>query len=577
MNANAKFGIFYHDTGTGKTCQIINQISIFQKRVTNFLVLVPNSTIIPQFRHDLIKSCPPNMRSNIPLNIYVSTLNEASSKKFILPEGETVLFYDEAHTIKSVNMSVGINRTKPTNTLLKVYALSDKFNITHSFALTATPMIDSPRELVNILGTMAILAKVDVSELPNMRTLNNPKQFEEKLEEILRWFRSKGAYLSRKKLRTNNVSFPNKDVSQSYFDPYDDLFVTPVEIETRSLNAQRNESIRKKITKENFNQYGKISWNTGFQRATRLCLEDKLPQILKMCKKQKGKSPVLIYSKFKENGVNIIQEHLLENEFTKVSVLTGDVAAKNITSEMEKYNSKENKNGSVIEVMLITGRMATGYNFRNTQLMILVEPDYNPGVLQQAMGRVIRRNIFNNERGHVTIVGLLSVSPDKNQMTLDEQLYAILISKLHYIRKAQLIFENMSIEKIGMNVVQKTANRPPNRFNLTSALKQNLKLSNEKVAQYPRSVKNMILQQFKNIKNKTKNEKILKEAQNEINKLNGCLLKTEIGGNNPMESRKYVCNLKKIKNKLEYLSRKANPPKENRKPVMTRKSTRLLK
>lgn len=562
----AKFGIYFHDTGTGKTCQIISQISSFQKVVLNFLVLIPNSTIVPQFQHDLIKSCTPFVDPQTPFNIFVSTLHEATTKSFVMPAGKTAVFFDEAHSIKG-------------NTALKVYALGRKFDISHAFALTATPMIDSPRELINILGSMALLAGVDVSDLPSMRLLDDHTQFETKFKDILLYFRSKGALLSRNRLKTNNVAFPTKDVSQSYFDPYTMSKVSPLKITTSSLNAQRNASIRKNITIEKFQQYGKIAWNSGFQNATRMCLNDKLPTIAALCKRRVGKSPVLIYSKFKENGVHIIYTHLVQNGFKNVSMLTGDSPTRTIIAEMRKYNSIENRNGSLTQVMLITGRMATGYNFRNTQLMVLVEPDYNPGTLQQAMGRVIRRNIFNNTRGHVTVVGLMSTSPDKNQMTLDEQLYSVLLSKLEFIRIASRVFDQVSYEKIGLaHRILQIPERPANAFNLTSALQRSMKLNNKQVKNYEHQTRTMMMNMLQAIKNKSRNQKILNQAQREVKKLDGCLKNIQMGGNNPLEEQRKVCNLKSIKNKLNYLYRISGDPQKNRSKVsMSKKRVRLLK
>ena len=109
---------------------------IFQKIVSNILVLVPNKTIIPQFQKDLAITCPPLVNKTIPLNLYITTLHEASTKEFTMLPGSTVVFFDEAHAIKSVNLSIGLNQLKTTNTMLKVYSLAHKFSITHAFALS---------------------------------------------------------------------------------------------------------------------------------------------------------------------------------------------------------------------------------------------------------------------------------------------------------------------------------------------------------------------------------------------------------------------------------------------------------
>lgn len=573
MNGTSRFGIFYHDTGTGKTCEIIKQIKHFQKLVTNILVLIPNKTIIPQFQRNFSETCPPNLNKKLPLNLFITTLNEASSPGFSMKKGTTVVFFDEAHAIKSVNLSLPMNKLKTTNTMLKFHSLTQKFNITHAFALTATPMIDSPRELINILGSMAYLANVPIDPLPDLRVLNTIENFENKFEEILLWFRSKGGYLSRKKLLTNNNAFPLKNVSQSYFDPYSNAGTTPFEIITKKIKKHENLSTRKNISRSAFNQYKILAWSNQAQNAIYLSLQDKLPVILEMCKTYRGKSPVLIYSKFKEKGVLPIASYLLQKKVANIVVLTGDSSPKEIQEKMNIYNDPSNHNGSLISVMLITARMATGYNFRNTQLMILVEPDYNPGVLQQAMGRVIRRKIFDNAhgRGSTKIVGLLSVSPNKTQMTIDQQMHELLMYKLGYMKQASAVFDKVSVESIGLENNPNASTRGKNRFNLKAALKHNLKLSNENMKNYPKAIRLLFNVKLQEIKNVTKNENIINEANAEYAKLNNCLSEINLPGNNPLQKRKKVCNFKKVYNKLMYIKQKAQVRQPNPKKQTSKK------
>ena len=70
---DAKFGLFYHDTGTGKTCKIIKQMELYQGIVRNFLVIIPNDGILTQFVSDLLKTCAPNLNYSKQLILHVKT------------------------------------------------------------------------------------------------------------------------------------------------------------------------------------------------------------------------------------------------------------------------------------------------------------------------------------------------------------------------------------------------------------------------------------------------------------------------------------------------------------------------
>lgn len=542
--SDPKFGLYYHDTGTGKTCQIINHYTKFIGKVDAILVIVPNDKIISQLQKDLIKTCRPEIpQGSIPPVMFVRTLtgavnlvrelrtsgsvnknnsnNTAASKdpnstnvpvrfKFVrnskgavelvsesrtpgnaksnkvpvgfgiennaasqsLLNGSWMLLIDEVHKHSSTDMSIPLNSlTKVSKASEQLYELSSFLIIKYAFGFTATPMVDSPSEMFNVLGNMSALVNIRIPNFLKNRQDVNSEQLKnvpyiEKFGKMLTSYKRAGALLDRKRMKVteknknNKFIFPELDLTQCYFDPYTGNLTYPVQCAVKSVNSHTNTTGKRSATKVEFNRTHTISW-PKMGPAAKVCLNDKLEKILELCNHTDYRhTPILIYTRYVEDGVMRILDHLKYKISGNIVALTRDMGDNVRKEQYNQYNSVDNRNGGLIKVMIISQFMATGYDFRNTRLMILVEPDFNPGTLQQAIGRVVRRNIFDSDpntsnvrvRGHVKIVGLLSKMPEnkppKQLMTYDEQVYAGLKRKFGRIQSAGKKFGEVSASNV---------------------------------------------------------------------------------------------------------------------------------
>ena len=545
--SDPKFGLYYHDTGTGKTCQIIRHYADFIGKVDAILVIVPNDKIISQLQKDLKDTCPPKKIQNgqTPPVMFVRTLtgavnlvrelrtsgsvnksnsnntpasndpnntnvpvrfkfdiNSTTDKVILVRESRTsgnaksnevqvgfgrennaasnsllksrwLLLIDEVHKHSSTDMSTPLNHLGDVSKASEqLYELYNFLNIKYAFGFTATPMVDSPSEMFNVLGNMSALVNISIPDFfENRLKLNsekvNDKRYIENFGKMLTSYKIAGALLDRKVMDVGAMNkrefiFPELDLKQCYFDPYTGDQTHPVQCAVKSVNSHTKIKGKRSATKFEFNRTHTISWPKMGQAAA-VCLEDKLEKISEFCKHSDYRdTPILIYTQYVEGGVMRILNHLKNNRNNRnigeIVALTRNMPYNVRKGHYNRYNSAENRNGNLIKVMIISQFMATGYDFRNTRLMILVEPDYNPGTLQQAIGRVVRRNIFDGDpknptvhvRGHVKIVGLLSKMPKNrpsNQlMTYDEQVYVTLKRKFDRIQSAGQKFGEVSIK-----------------------------------------------------------------------------------------------------------------------------------
>lgn len=488
-----KFGLYYHDTGTGKTCLsidiCIHAIGIYPMAI----IVIPNQNLLRQFQENLLEKCNIG-RTNVEkisenqfkliknrknsLTLIIDTVNN-----LIKPNTYTnntaknvIICFDEAHKIKCLNFTISLEKIASSETCVNIASFKNKFKIKESFALTATPMLDSPQDLINILSSMAFLCGISTQNIFNIRAFNktaqnNSDEFSTKFRDIMVEFQKKGALFSRRKVNTRSNNFPTADLSQCFFNTYSNNTSNPIKVALSRNNMQRAEALNggKNVTIDTFykTQF-KLSWRK-MEQASFICNSAKLSKIKDLVNDFVTKSPILIYSKWVNAGVELVSKYL-QNEFPQfvTETLTSDKSAAQFKEIKEKYNSPENHNGSMTQFLVISGVAATGHDFRNTQLMILLEPDVNPGTLVQAIGRVIRINIFDKKPGHTKIVGLLCESPDKKKMTIDEQLYHLMMMKFKYMKLANTIFS----EQVNVNVALSPTVSFQNELNLNSKIAQ---------------------------------------------------------------------------------------------------------
>lgn len=121
----------------------------------------------------------------------------------------------------------------------------------------------------------------------------------------------------------------------------------------------------------------------------------------------KTNKKVLIYSSWKQAGINIIKEYLQENgiPFSEVS---GEISKAKRKNYVDDYNSGK------IKIIIITAAGAEGLDLKGTRSIIIVDPHWNEARTNQIIGRGIR---YGSHAGlpkaqrHVDIYHLLLKKP----------------------------------------------------------------------------------------------------------------------------------------------------------------------
>ena len=105
----------------------------------------------------------------------------------------------------------------------------------------------------------------------------------------------------------------------------------------------------------------------------------------------------LLSSEYHIEPIDALQLKIKDNidgtNFNQASyiMITGDTfLSQNNTQNLEIFNSKENKNGEKIKVILISKAGAEGIDYKNIRQLHILEPWYNLNRIEQIIGRTVR-------------------------------------------------------------------------------------------------------------------------------------------------------------------------------------------
>lgn len=116
-----------------------------------------------------------------------------------------------------------------------------------------------------------------------------------------------------------------------------------------------------------------------------------------------GIGPGLVYSQFIDSGVGFLGKVLKENGFTEITdpaaarsskvnfaIISGEVDPEVRDAIKELYNSPDNKDGSVIMLLLVTSTGAEGLDLKRGRHVHIMEPFWYWGRIRQVITRLVR-------------------------------------------------------------------------------------------------------------------------------------------------------------------------------------------
>lgn len=428
-NLNQNGILLYHGLGSGKTMtSIISAISYISKNAKStkkesIIVLCPAS-LKTNYSNEIIKS--KNDIKDFKILSY-NTSNIIDNLENLNIDNKVVVI-DECHNIASMMAT----NSKIGKFLYK--KLLDAKNAKFLF-LSGTPILNTPYE-ISLLYTI----------LRNKIFFNRNYYSKEEFEDL---FVLNERYHSDFKYLINGLTsyFPgirnNKIFPRSYEQTVNVIMSKMQYNEYKKFQKIENQYLfnkkslnskdLKELYKNNQNNYKiytrqicNISYISNLDKIQDSDLRFKLNQISPKYYKlvnniKKSNGPVLVYSNFKETGIDIISR-ILDQFSIKNIKWSGTESEKERKKALEMFNSPDNINGNVIKCLLITSAGAEGISLKNVRQVHIMEPHWNNNREEQVIGRAMRLcshvNLKPNEQ-NVSIYKYYCVLPNKNYRSTD--------------------------------------------------------------------------------------------------------------------------------------------------------------
>lgn len=372
--------ILAHSTGSGKT---LTSIAAADELGAPTVVLTPAS-LVENYKKEIAK----HLQNGPAFDI--KSLPWAVQNDYTIPKGSTVIL-DEAHSARNSDTS----RFK--------YLKKQLANAGRIIALTGTPAYNRIADwgpLINLVAQQDLLPE-DPQEFDRRYIYSAPAIYRD----------PKGRLVIGAKPRLWNMEDLQKRVAP-YVDVYDKSVEKPDEIDEKievvmdpeqqkiydytmnELPADLSLLVKEGLPPSKSQMSALNTFLTGVRQVANTpegYQNNKTPgpkirkavEILEQEYKNNPKLRALVYSNFKESGVDSVAR-LLEAKNIPHAVFHGGLSAKQKADIVNKYNRGE------IPVLLGTGSASEGLDLKNTNLIQLLEPHFNESRMQQVIGRGIR-------------------------------------------------------------------------------------------------------------------------------------------------------------------------------------------
>lgn len=375
QQTNTRGLLVVHGVGTGKTLTAVTASQCFLKENPRHRVIVVTPTSLQQNFVKELTSYGAKLTSRYTLYT-IQGFSAAVKKGTKVACENTLLILDEAHNIRSEVEDdcdkVGVN----ARNLIECAKQAKKVLL-----LTATPVINRPCEIINLIGM------IDGEEPITARQLNMMSD-----SDFKHYIGCKVSVYDRetKKHDPDYPSSANNDVF---------LVMTP-----------RYAREYKKI--EESNEAGVKTFYNGVRRASNALdgkKSQKIDWIMDHIDKSEKQDKYVIFSHFLAAGLDLLKERLDEAKIPYLHI-TGDVSMKIRSEAVQKYNSGK------IKVLLISKAGGEGLDLKKTRNLIVMEPAWNEATHMQVIGRAVRKGSHKDEpesRRHVNIYRLFHIKPDE--------------------------------------------------------------------------------------------------------------------------------------------------------------------
>ena len=369
--------IVVHSVGTGKTLSAISsaQCLLINDKIEHVIVVTPTSlqkNFINQAK--MYGLSDDDINSNYTFYTIQGIVNSIENHNVINPSN-SLLIIDEAHNLRTI----GGNRF---DSILKYSKKANKIML-----LTATPLINYEHDIINLIALIKGTTPISIDKFKEI--VENKKEFEYYVKDIFSYY--------IKNSDDNDSNFPNKKIMDIFLPMTNSYYKTYLGVEKGQVS---------KIP--DFKGKNIHVFYNGLRRASNI-LEKKSPKVDWIIDKINSdkKSKYVIFSHFINMGIVPIMKWL-ETKNIEYTFVTGSLTIEERNKSVEDYNSGK------VNILFISAAGSEGLDLKNTNYMIIMEPSWNEGSVEQIIGRGVRYKSHESlpkSKQLVTIYKLYCIKP----------------------------------------------------------------------------------------------------------------------------------------------------------------------
>ena len=426
-----------HSVGSGKTLTAVaaSQCFLDANPMSHVYVCTPVS-LMGNFRKEMVKY---GISADDPRYTILShdTMWRSVKEKKVDPRTfrNDMIIIDEVHNFRSLPLIAKVKgKTEKRRAFYMREAVCEFKKV---LALTATPIMNSEKDLVNIVSFLTGEKYADrIADAPEHGQYYSQNDL---IPHILNKAHDIFSFYQRPK---DDGRFPSYDITNVNITMPETYFRQYVEIETHTI--QQELSYRTDIE----------SFYTHIRNAVNK-IDNTLdsPKVLWTLKKTRqivGKGGrLIIYSAFLNSGIHMIGENLRKLKIP-YNYISGEISASQRTAIVEDYNSGK------VPVLLITRAGGEGLDLKGTTAAIMMEPTWNPSAEAQVFGRAVRSGSHTDmspSKRKVECYLLFLVKPRPSfgkyaDLSADQVIYNFVTKKRTMIRQMTDVLSRTGVERI---------------------------------------------------------------------------------------------------------------------------------
>ena len=371
--------LVYHKMGTGKTITAVTVSQCFLDKNPNAkVVVISPASLLDNFRKGMMEYGNIHYEKNYEFYSIQKCTNLLKENKLDC-HGKLVII-DEVHNYKAdirIHKSGKILTGKNALEGYKCFLNASKLLL-----LTGTPLYNRPIDLT----LYKVLLNYDKDKMNNVSIFDIIKYFKKEPIEILK------CKLSYYAIDKGDKDFPKR------IDKQGNIKMLPqYEAEYKKILSELEPNVEKKVIPKVFQKY-KTSNENQFLNLTRratqnidnnVILNQKLFYVKSLVDKyqkknknlhEKDRFKIVIYSQFKDHGINLIK-NIINVPYETIS---GDSKVSDRAKIVQDYNKGK------ISVLFITKAGGEGLDLKGTDAIVIMEPTWNDNSSEQVIARAIR-------------------------------------------------------------------------------------------------------------------------------------------------------------------------------------------